>query len=271
MDTIEELGRRAAAAVQHRRRGDRRRGNQRAARCARGVGRRGRAPHPPVAVVGAAAVAAAIATGIVVVANRDPASDLVPATTAPPNPITTPPPTTPSTPPASSVAPSTTAPAATTTAPAPASGDGLAVATEPAPFLEPQVFGSAGVTTMAASARPDHGERRRGRRGGARNRGRLGRHRRVKSTCSPRSPTTWEASPGGRRAPATCCPRSRSRTRTTPRWSLYRCPANAEVGGGGDTGSTRGRARAPSRVDRPRTDRTGRPHRTHQRRRRALR
>lgn len=145
MDTIDDIGRRAAAAVQ---------ADAAAiadaeadalldalAASAATVQR----PTRRWAILGAAAaVAAAIAAGVVVVVNREPAPDLVPATTGPPNPVTTPPPTTP---PASSVAPSTTAPAATTTTPPPSPDDGLAVSYKnPPPFLEPQLIGTVELT-----------------------------------------------------------------------------------------------------------------------------
>jgi hypothetical protein len=140
MDTIDDIGRRAAGAVQ---------ADAAAIADAEADALLDALAVSPVtiqrpprrwAILGAAAaVAAAIGAGVVVVANREPAPDLVPATTGPPHPVTTPPPTPPPTPPASSVAPSTTAPAATTTAPAPSTGDGLAVSyRNPPPFLEPQ-------------------------------------------------------------------------------------------------------------------------------------
>lgn len=98
----------------------------------------------------AAAVAAAVVGAIVVIANREPTRDIVPAPSVPPSPVPTATPTT---------APMTTTPGAPSTAPTtanslpttdptvrpPASGDGLAVSyLDPPPFLEPQIIGSVG-------------------------------------------------------------------------------------------------------------------------------
>lgn len=156
MDTIDDIGRRAAAAV----RADADAVTdadvdamleslaEAAAAPRRTTSRRGpgRPPRRWAVLGAAAAVAAAVVAGVVVVANREPHREVVPSPSVPPSPVPTSPLDTEvpsSTAPTTSVPPSTE-PAAT---PPPSTGEGLAVSyKDPPPFLEPQLLGNVELT-----------------------------------------------------------------------------------------------------------------------------